>query len=531
VRMRFTIIVLMLMSISIFIHAQDEESMIPDMRGEQNAGDFVYADCPFYVLPPEVEGETVECGYLFVPENRNDEDSAIIQIAVMWIYSTSDEPYDEPVIYLEGGPGGASITGYEHWYESALREDYNIILVDQRGAGFSLPSLNCYESDEQDDFVGDCAERLRDEGVDLDAYNSWENAADIADLIDALELDVVNLFGTSYGSRLALTVMRDYPEKIRSVIIEGVYPPNVNAYDEQAVNFWGALQNMFAACENDDYCAENYPDLENIFFAAMESLNDSPVEIEVESGEIVDMDGSTFADDIFQKMYSAEWLPYIPALIYAAADGDGDAYSSIGFEAEEGEFIEGYDEALDEAYMDYLEFEDYDEMYDYIEGLDEEEYFAIEEAILGVIDDDSEGMFTSVECVEEIPFNSVDAYDELSQDVPEELTAYMAISVESTFADCDAWDVETADGIENEVVESDIPTLVLSGDLDPITPPVWGDVAAEGLSNSFVYSYPAIGHGAVDSHDCPTAMALEFLDNPDFAPDDSCIGDMAIEFE
>lgn len=532
-RKRF-LLLLMLLSISILLHAQDDESLIPDMRDEFAAGDFVYELCPFYILPPEVEEETVDCGYLFVPENRSDSNSPLIQLTVMIIYATGSAPYDEPIIYLEGGPGGSAIAGYEHWYSSALREDYNIILIDQRGTGFSLPSLNCYEADESEVYVEDCAQRLRAEGIDLAAYNSAENAHDIADLIEALELDAVNLYGTSYGTRLALTVMRDHPENLRSVILEAVYPPNAQGYEDQALNFWIALENLFSACEEDDFCADEYPDLEDTFFEAIETLNDSSMEYEdYLTGDIYDMDGYTFADDIFQKMYDSTWLPYIPALIYAAADGDGASYSEIGYEdlPEEADYSDEYYAALDEAFMDYLGFEDYDEMYDYIDSLDDEEYYAIEEAILGYIDDDSEGMYTSVECVEEVHFNSMDAYDEVSEDVPNFLVEYTAISIDASFADCEIWNVSEASDLENELVESAIPTLIISGALDPITPARWGDLAESGLRNSFHYVYPAIGHGGIDTDECPTDMALEFLENPDSAPDDSCIEDMAIEFE
>lgn len=529
------LILLMLLSISILIHAQDDEgSMTPDMRGEHNAGDFVYELCPFYILPPEIEEETVDCGYLFVPEKRSDRNSPVIQLAVMIIYATGSDPYDEPIIYLEGGPGGSAIAGYEFWYTASLREDYTIILIDQRGTGFSLPSLNCYEADETEDYVEDCAERLRDDGIDLAAYNSDESANDIADLIQALELDSVNLYGVSYGTRLALTVMREHPEKLRSVILEAVYPPNAQGYDDQALNFWLALENIFSACEDDDYCADEYPNLEDTFFEAMDILNESPMEYEdYATGDIYDMDGYTFADDIFQKMYDSTWLPYIPALIYAAADGDGASYSEIGYDdlPDEADYSDEYYDALDDAFMDYLGFEDYDEMVDYLDSLDDDEYYAIEEAVLGYIDDDSEGMYTSVECVEEVHFNSLDGFEEVSEDVPNILVEYTAVSIDASFADCDIWDVEESDDIENELVESDIPTLIISGALDPITPARWGDLAAEGLRNSFHYVYPAIGHGGIDSHECPTEMALEFLENPNDVPDDSCIEDMELDFE
>jgi pimeloyl-ACP methyl ester carboxylesterase len=402
----------------------------------------------------------------------------------MFIYATGDDPYDEPIIYLEGGPGGAAITGYDYWYESSFREDYDIILIDQRGTGFSLPSLNCYEADEFEDYLEDCAERLRDEGIDLGAYNSIESAHDIGDLIDALELDSVNLYGISYGSRLALNIMREQPENIRSVMLEGVYPPNIRGYEEEAVAFWGALQALFEACEADDSCSSQYPDLEDTFFEAIENLNESPIEVEdYATGEYYEMDGYTFADDLYLFMYDYAWMPYLPELIYIAAEGDAEAYSEFIYtEAEEVEYSDEYYDALDEAFMDYLGFDDYDEMYDYIDSRSDDEYFEIEDAILGYIDDDSEGMFTSNECFEEIPFNTLEGFDERSRDVPELLVEYTALSIDATFADCAIWDIPAADDEMKDLVRSDIPTLIISGELDPVTPAYWGEAAAEGFA-------------------------------------------------
>lgn len=521
---------------SFVVLGQNEDySNEPYLTQYYDAGEFVPELCPFYILPPEVEEETVQCGYLIVPENRRISDSRNIELAVMIIYS--DKPNSGVIVNLEGGPGASSITSYEAWYTSAFRADYDIILIDQRGTGFSMPTLNCYEADYEDseDPMSECAERLRDDGVDLAAYNSYENAHDIGDLLEALEIEDANLYGSSYGTRLALTILRERPERIRSVVIDAVFPPNVNGYDEQAILFYASWERLFEACAADVSCNEAYPELDAVFLETVAYLNDTPLEIEdPESGEIFEFTGDDLVNGIFQHMYDAAMIPYIPSLIYAAYEEDAEAYSYIGpEETEEGQepgYADEYYAALDEALMDYLEFDDVNEMLDYFESLSEDEQIEIENAILGIIDEDSEGMFNSVECYEEVHFNSMEAFDELSTDVPSEIIGALALSVDSMFGDCAIWDIEVSDAIENEAVSTDIPVLIFSGAFDPVTPQEWGDVAAQSLDNSYHFVFPGVGHGAFDLDPCPTGIGLAFLENPMDEPDGSCIDDMQAVF-
>jgi pimeloyl-ACP methyl ester carboxylesterase len=102
------------------------------------------------------------------------------------------------------------------WTRSALRDHAQIVVFDQRGTGYSMPSLDCTPDDEADDPLRACRERLAAAGVDLGAYNSRESASDVADLLEVLDIEEATLFGVSYGTRLALTVMRDHPERIVS---------------------------------------------------------------------------------------------------------------------------------------------------------------------------------------------------------------------------------------------------------------------------------------------------------------------------
>ncbi len=496
--------------------------------------EFEADDCMF-IIPDGVE---IECGWLIVPEDRNDPDGATIYVAVAIIYSQSDDPEPDPVIYLEGGPGGSALAAVDAWAESALLTNRDLILVDQRGTGYSEPSLNCPEVDEDSDSpTEDCYNRLLDEGVNLSAYNSRENAADIADLIAVLDYDEANLYGISYGTRLALTIMRDRPERIRSVIIDGVYPPHVQGYEEQALWADRAYQILFDDCEADATCNAAFPNLRQVFYDTVDDLNANPaVFFEEEMGVKTEFTGDDFVNEIFQLMYSADEIPFLPLMIYQASEG---IFGEAGAFEDNGDF-ELSDEEFDMLLLEYLEFDDINEVYDYLDTLSDDELDELDEEFFNWldenmggdegydegIDDDSEGLFASAECYEEVHFNDYNVAEELAFEIAPQIREPMLIGVEQQFADCEIWFVGFSDAIENEPVVSDIPTLVLSGQYDPITPPEWGDAAAETLTNSYVYTFPAMGHGSIDVRECPTNIVLAFLDDPTSEPDASCIADM-----
>ena len=176
-----------------------------------------------------------------------------------------------------------------------------------------------------------------------------------------------------------------------------------------------------------------------------------------------------------------------------------------------------------------------DAFYDYVDALSDDEYNALIDefyiangyALDEYIGSDSEGAYNSVECGEEVLFNSLEAAELLVQGLPPQTTNASLFVVEQSIADCAVWNVRPASGRENEPVRSDIHTLLLSGEYDPITPPSWGQAAADYLSRGKHIVFPAIGHGAVDTHECPTAIALAFLQDPEQTLDLSCLSEMS----
>ena len=448
----------------------------------------------------------MECGYLTVPENRDDvANGRTVRLHVAIFASDSDNPAPDPIIYLEGGPGGDALETVPLIFEdrfSPFLANHTFIMFDQRGTGYSEPSLACPEMiditlDTLDDDLSTeegqeiqlegltaCHDRLVADGVDLTVYNSAENAADVADLRVALGYDEWNVYGISYGTRLAQTIVRDYPNGIRSVILDSAYPLAANLQAETAVNADRAFAVFFAGCAADAECAGAYPDLEQVFAELVTTLNDEPILIDVfnlADGQQYEalIDGDTMVGLLFQALYSVELTSIMPKLIYDVQDGRTSDVSTI------------FSSLL--AQQDFV----------------------------------SQGMQLSVQCNEEISFSTpgefVRAPNYPYLDVVFEASA---VTGQFGFAVCDLWQAGQADAIENEPVNSDIPTLILAGEYDPITPPSWGQDVAEGFSQSSYFEFPGIGHGASISGECPLAISQDFIADPSAAPDATCLAAM-----
>jgi pimeloyl-ACP methyl ester carboxylesterase len=463
---------------------------------------FEAANCWF----PVAADKTVECGYLIVPEDRANPESQEIKIAVA-TFKAENPTASDPLVYLEGGPGGEVLSLYPLVFDTifgTFNQDRDVILLDQRGIGFSQPALDCpefgaasstilFEDPTLDETLAAytesaeaCAERLQGEGVNLAAYNSAANAADINDLRLALGYEQINLFGVSYGSRLALTMMRDFPQALRSVVIGAIYPPQVDLFTDTIASTDRVLNELFAACAADADCNAAYPDLKTVFYDLVAEWNANPVTISVtnfETGETKDalIDGNELITGLFFALYSTELLPTMPKMIYAARSGD---YSTLST---------------------YLAL-----------------YLATESRV-------SRGMYTSVQCNEEAAFSPAGAFEAALAAYPQLADYYASAGDAATF--CSVWPSGQANAVENEPVTSDVPVLLLSGQFDPITPPAWGRLAAETLSSSTFIELPNMGHDA-SLQECPASIARAFLNDPSAAPDTSCIAELAaVDFE
>ncbi|MEZ5428661.1 MAG: alpha/beta fold hydrolase [Pyrinomonadaceae bacterium] len=447
------------------------------------------------VQPPE--GIKAECGNLFVRENRRKKSGRTIRLPVIIIKSTSVNPAPDPVFYTAGGPGAGSLgraRGANHL--AAFTKDRDFILFEQRGTGYAEPVLQCPEVDlanqesaRQNLSAEDalrrearaaktCRDRLAAGGIDLSAYDSAASAADMEDLRRTLGIKRWNLYGISYSTRLMLNYIREYPQSVRSVILDSVLPTSVN-WDETGVDgVVNALNLLFADCARDKKCSAAHPDLEKKFYRLIESANEKPIVVEaVKDGKTypVKLNGNAIFDFFYNMMERTGALDRIPAMIDAQSGGD---YSSLKSYAE-----------------------------DKVSGR-------------GFI----WGMRYSVWCREEMPFQDQKKIAAQAEKYP----FIRGFKIQGAFPEiCRAWDVPPAPKIENRPVKSDVPALIFAGKYDPDTPPAWGRLVASWFSHSFFYEVEGTSHGVLFSRRCAVEeITASFLDDPVRKPDDACISEI-----
>jgi len=455
-------------------------------------GDFSFTanECPFEVDSPV----DVDCGTLTVPESRTGESDALVEIAVAVLRTPSADPAADPVVYLNGGPGGVSldqhwfwVTDPGEWRGHPILAQRDLILVDQRGTGYSLPSLNC----DEDELIEECHDRLVGEGVTLSGYSTPENAADLESLRLALGYDTWNLFGSSYGTRLAMAIVRDHPDGVRSMLLDGVYPLDVvPAYEMFFDNTLGALGELVALCASQPACDDAYGDINDLLVAAMEAV-DADESAELSSIDVFDL--------MFQALYSMESLVDVPFALWLFASGDIDA----ALEVLEAEPVEGFRRVMSPRWGRSLD-----------PGTD------------------STGKFYSVECREEHHVTDMDRIDAqlealYEEGVPEPILVAMLSSVYSPAVEvCPIWDSGAAHEDERAPLFSDVPSLLLAGRFDPITPPNWAEIAAANLTASTLIISPSLSHSSVLENACIDGLVAAFLNDPTVVLDTQCVVDL-----
>lgn len=426
-------------------------------------------------------GRETECGDLIVAEDRSRPEGRRISLHVAIQRSYSRRAQPDPVVYLDGGPGGSPLL--DGFWSGPFLEERDLIVFDQRGTGLSQPSLDCPEIvlvflRDEIDALRDCRRRLV-ERADLAAYNSAASAADLADLRMALGYDEWNLYGISYGTRLALTAMRDHPTGIRSVILDSVYPPQRDLYAEGARNAQRAFDKLFSACSEDADCRAAFPDLEAHFYEVVARLDDRPRHVGGVMGlGGTSVDGSMLVNLLFYRLYMTDFLGEIPLSLDGYWKGDW--------------------EQLELWLMDLV-------------GLRRAD---------GLLST-SEGLHYSVQCAEELPFTDHDL--RWRDDPAVHAAVALAFDWQATVDACAMWDVPAAPALENLPVSSDIPALLLTGTYDPITPPEWAEAASASLGQGQVFVVPGVGHGVLGTSFCVDDMVEQFLERPSRAVEAGCL--------
>lgn len=468
------------------------------------------ADCSTFGLNA-LQSAMSDCGYVTVPERHSQPDGPTIQVAVVRTRSLGNNPAPDPLFIENGGPGSTTIKTFavdilpNLPVLPALLQERDLVFVDQRGTGHSRPFFNCPEKTEHNiavardeiaptdtQWMEACRDRSLADGINPDAFNTIENAADMYAVATALGYDQFNYYGVSYGTLLGQYVLEQAEEhtvQLRSAIIDGVVTTNIEFNLAATYTFSGALRNLFAACAADAQCNQTYPNLETVFLSVLDRLEQTPVPLTL---KIPDTE-----EPLETKLDRDEFLLFFEP--YIANSSNASALPQNIYQAAEGDFS-----------------------------------WAVSELSKALRDDDSAtGMYHAVLCsrVDSIAVDPSTVfpapYEQLIAIGENESASYQHF--------CDLLQVEREPVFAYDNTE--IPVLVLNGGYDPVTPQLYGEAVARNFQNAHVYTFPGVGHGSMfapagtPAATCVEAIALDFLSDPNQTPDSRCLSEVKPRFE
>ncbi|MCU7820332.1 alpha/beta hydrolase [Kitasatospora sp. DSM 101779] len=452
--------------------------------------------------PTTAEPVPGRCGFLEVPENRERHGGRTIRLAVAIIPASSAAPAAEPVVFMEGGPGGDAFGSIPFLVGSGVNRDHDLIVMAQRGTLHAQPNLACPEIDRfTADAVGlvydapstgrrlvraakACRDRLTADGVELSAYNTTENAADFADLRKALGVRQWNVYGYSYGTDLALTYLRLHPEGIRSAAIDSVAPPQIVSLPWTWDSAREGIGAIFAACAAQPACRSRYPDLPDVLTEQVRRLEAHPLRLAAQppaGGDPVQvvLDGGALVNLLVANAVKAV---DVPAALDELAHGNPERFAraqAAGATPVVGEF--------------------------------------------------AHGLTQSVACSEWVPgFSEADVLKAGRRAFPGWPDTVLAQAPQLPFEHdvCRVWNVPDRTAVQRVATRSKVPTLILSGTFDAKTGASWGRYTARTLPRSTAVLIPGIGHWVVPQSPCAQSVLASFLASPT-APDTACVAGLA----
>ncbi|MBB4120667.1 alpha/beta hydrolase [Martelella radicis] len=302
--------------------------------------------CPRPIGMEEIEGKTIVCGLVSVPEDHDTPDGKHIGLFFTVLKSHSSVPEPDPVVYLHGGPGAGTLESLEGVAQvfDPFRQTRDVVMWDQRAAGLSSQSVTCFNAinenfldialapdgevdpdimsaadGEVDEQLAACLSELEAAEIDIAKYNTVQNARDVPAILNTLGYDSYNLYGISYGTKLTLEVMRSAPEGLRAAVIDGVASPVVKLYDTIATPIDEALVSLANDCAENEACNAAYPELDRVIGEVLGKAA---------AGELIIDDTKLDVDQIMaplvtrnQSYRTPSITPYLPAYFYELNNG------------------------------------------------------------------------------------------------------------------------------------------------------------------------------------------------------------------
>jgi len=447
-------------------------------------------DCPDQLS--RSDGNELACGVATVPIDRTDgaAGSTRITIATLAGYDTG---FETPLAVLQGGPGGSS-SELGSWFP---QQAFTQVFVDQRGTGFVGSDFDCPEivdalgrvlgsSSLEGGIVAeaaydDCARRLDDDVV-LQHTDSESHASDVVDVMAGLGYGRWVVYGVSYGSTIGLEILRDDPASLAGVVLDGVYPPELDVDLALVESAERALDHIDAECAATSICRGYLADgsVRSTLERVMTELDDEPMTVSLTANELgypagidVVLDGQRVAEFAFLFLYQESQLRYLPAVLGGLDDRDE---SSARWLARSGA-----------------------------------------RTLISSQRANDEGTYFAVQCHDRLPFTDGPG--------PSAASFGAAIAAAGLAPLCEEWEREPADESADDPVQSAIPTLLLSGSFDPVTPSDFAVRAGQGLTQRTEVEQGGRGHGIWFGSECIAQIVQLFVADPARTLDTSCADD------
>ena len=421
--------------------------------------------------PAKVSVVLADCGELSVLENPADSNGRRIRLHLARVPAINRHKRADPLFVLAGGPGMAATTFYASVSFSfeRIHRDRDIVLVDQRGTGQSNP-LNCALDDDALYHASDaeiaadarrCLTKL-EKTARVEFYTTSIAVRDLDAVRAALGYERINLYGVSYGTRVAQHYVRRFANRVRSVILDGVVPPQLALGPATALNAEHALGRILARCANDSECKKHFGDPSVSYRALRNTLQTRPVPVSLPdptSGEPskLDFTGYHLASVLRLGSYTAEQAALLPLMLHGATD-------SANFVPLASQFL-----LVNRSYGDALAY----------------------------------GMHNSVVCSEDVPF-----WDLAKVNRTELEKTYMGTAqLDGLRSICSIWPHGPVDPDFHEQLHADVPALLLSGSDDPVTPPGDAEDARRALTHSVHVVLKGFGHGQLTAPCVDKVMA------------------------
>ena len=447
------------------------------------------ATCEVPGVDPSTK-DKARCGSFEVDEDREHQAGRKIALKILVYPASGQDKAPDPLFYIPGGPGSSATEDASFVAQQAaqIREHRDLVFVDQRGTGGSNP-LNCaiFNASDLQSYLGDyfplpnvqkCREDLEPR-ADLKLYTTPIAADDLEDVRRALGYQKINIVGVSYGTRAAQVFLKRHPDSVRSIILLGVSPTNQFMPRDFPQHTERALSGVIAECAADKDCHRAFPNLEAEKKIVLEKLLRGPVEVEVKRGTSnenirISLSRDLAAEAIRYMLYQPASASHMPLLIHLAAQGN------FG--------------PLANAAIDYRQ---------------------------NLVSRGSTGMYLSVTCAEDLPLIKPGEGERSGAN-----TFLGDYRLRQQRAACALWPRGTIPANYGEPTVSDVPVLILTGQWDPVTPPIYGDTVAKYLSHSLHVIVPHGGHGfdGLRGSDCIDNLISDFVEKGSTAGlDASCV--------